>query len=316
MSQLGTEQYIPISSLEHGKTYEQIFFVTEIVHNSKMVTQQGKPFARVTFKDTTGEISGVVWDYNDQLEEGGYFSVSVEIRPYRGNIEFACQASDITPVETPLNQYDYITGVNEAVLQAYANEIHDEITSIDDPIYRDIMGNAVEDLNMIYSLMASPYGIKGPMAYRGGLIVHVAHSLRLAKVAIQQARELEIPFSPSLVIAGCVLRNIGWHTTTRFQGDHLRPRDAYHMIGVHRASARYINHLMLTTESNLQIEIPESKKQALENMCNTQPDIMTLEGKIVSCADNMADVLDFSVSPLQRKQIGSWNDELFTAHLG
>jgi hypothetical protein len=88
------------------------------------------------------------------------------------------------------------------------------------------------------------------------------------------------------------------------------------MIGVHRASARYINHLMLTTESNLQIEIPESKKQALENMCNTQPDIMTLEGKIVSCADNMADVLDFSVSPLQRKQIGSWNDELFTAHLG
>lgn len=308
-------EYISISNLEPGKTYDQIFLVASVVYNTKMKTSQGKAFARVTLKDTTGEISGVVWKYNGNLEEGCYAYIKIETKLYRDEIEFQTQSDQITPAEPPVNRHDYIKGVNDNVLIAYAAEVQDEIMSIDDPIYRDIMGNAIERLNLMYALKESPYGISGPMAYKGGLLVHTAHSLRLAKVAIQQAIELELPFSASLVVAGGILRNIGWHTTTLFQGDHLRPRDAYHMIGIHRASARYIDHLILTCESDLQIEIPESKRQALENMCNKRSDIMTLEGMIVSCADNMADVLDFSVAPLQRKQNGSWNDELFTGHL-
>lgn len=309
------ESYVSISNLEHGNEYEQVFLVAEIIHNSKMKTQQGKPFARVTFKDVTGEISGVVWEYDGELEEGRYATVRLETKLYRDNLEFQAQARDIVAADVPINQYDYIKGVGQNVLSTYAGEVQDEIMSMDDQVYRDVMGNALERLDLMQALMESPYGITGPMAYKGGLLVHVVHSLRLAKVAIQQSRELEIPFSPSLVVIGCTLRNIGWHTTTRFQGDHLRPRDAYNMIGIHRASARYIDHLMLSTESDLQITIPEAKRQALENMCNKRPEIMTLEGKIVSCADNMADVLDFSVASLQRKQNGSWTDELFTGHL-
>lgn len=312
---LSVETYTPISSFEHGKTYEQIFLVAEIVYNDKMKTAQGSAFARVTLKDVTGSISGVVWGYDETLEEGSYAILKIETKLYRGELEFSAQAENTTPTETPINIFDYVVGVGENSLTAYAHEIEDEIMSIDDATYRDIMGNAIHRLDFMNALKTSPYGITGPMAYRGGLLVHVAHSMRLAKVAIGQSKELEIPFSPSLVVVGCALRNIGWYTTTRFQGDYLRPRDAYHMIGIHRASARYIDHLMLTCESDLQIAIPESKKQALENMCNRQSEIRTLEGKIVSCADNMADVLDFSVATLQRKQHGSWTDELFVGHL-
>jgi len=311
----GTEGYFPISGLEHGKTYEQVFLVAAIEHNSKMKTTQGKAFARVTLKDVTGEISGVVWGYDGELEEGGYATIRIDTKLYRGDLEFQAQVDQITPADVPLNQYDYVKGVSESVLSAYAEEVQDEIMEIEDPIYRDIMGNAMERLDLMFALKSSPYGIKGTMAYRGGLLVHTAHSLRLAKVAIRQATELDMPFSSSLVVAGCILRNIGWHTTTRFQGDHLRSRDAYFMTGIHRASARYIDHLMISTESDLQIDIPEGKRQALENMCNKRPEIMTLEGQIVSCADNMADVLDFGVASLQRKQIGNWNDDLFTGHL-
>jgi hypothetical protein len=313
---LSVESYINISSLENGKTYEQVFLVAAINHNASMRTAQGKPFARATLKDVTGEIEGVIWGWSDgALVEGSYFRVEIETKLYRGNLEFQAQAENVCEVDTPLNQFDYVIGANDNILSSYANEIEDELMSMADPIYRDIMGNALQRLDFMQALKESPYGLTGPMSYRGGLLVHVAHSLRLAKVAIGQSKELEIPFSPSLVTAGCALRNIGWHTTTRFQGDHLRPRDAYHMTGIHRASARYIDHLMLTCESDLQITIPEGKRQALENMCNKRPEIMTLEGKIVSCADNMADVLDFSVASLQRKQNGSWHDDLFTGHL-
>ncbi len=312
---MSVEVYIPVSSLEHDKNYEQVFLIARIKTNSNMVSPKGEPFARVLCKDVTGEIEGVIWDYNGELTEGCYANIKVSTKLYRGSLEFQAQASDIEPTSEPLNKFDYIKGVNAHILSSYSGEIEDQIMSIEDSTYLNIMGNALHSLDLLDALRQSPYGITGPMAYRGGLLVHVAHSMRLALVAIQQAKELELPFSPSLVIAGCALRNIGWHTTTRFQGDHLRSRDAFNMTGIHRASARYIDHLMLNCESALEITIPESKRQALENMCFKRENILTLEGKIVSCADNMADVLDFSVATLQKKQRGNWNDELFTGHL-
>jgi hypothetical protein len=280
-----------------------------------MTTKDGSCFARIVIKDVTGELQGVIWNYNANLVSGEFYSIKITTQVYRDNLEFQAQSSDIHRVPVPLNKFDYVKGISESVLSSYAQEIEDSFIEMDDEVYRNVLGSAIHKLDLIQALKQSPYGIIGSMAYKGGLLVHVAHSLRLAKVAITQAIELELPFNPSLVITGCMLRNIGWHTTTLFKGDHLRPRDAYHMTGIHRASARYIDHLMLTCESDLQINIPESKKQALENMCNKRPDIRTLEGKIVSCADNMADVLDFAVASLQKKQIGNWIDDLFTGHL-
>lgn len=313
---LKDESYTPISSIEGNKTYRQIFLVSEVVYNDKMRTTQGKSFARITLKDITGEINGTVWDYGTGLLNGGdYVILEIETKMYRGELEFSTRAEDIVFVDIPVNEYDYVHGVSDSMLESYASEVENYIMEMDDNIYRNIMGNALHRLNLLQSLRESPYGLEGSMSYRGGLLVHVAHSVRLAVVAIKQAKELEIPFNASLVIAGCVLRNIGWHTTTKFQGDKLRSRDAYFMTGIQRASARYIDHLMITCESDLQIKIPEAKRQALENMCNKQPDILTLEGKIVSCADNMADVLDFSAATLRSKQVGNWSGELFVGHI-
>jgi hypothetical protein len=308
-------EYTPIATLEPDKTYEQVFLIASIKFHEGMVTSQGKKWARVVLKDVSGEIGGAIWGYNEDLQEGGYARMIVSTHYYRGALEFQAQGFDVWEEETPVNKFDYVHGVGEHALVSFAGEVEDAIMSIDDAVYRDVMGNALHRLDLMQALKTSPYGLDGPMSYRGGLLVHITHSLRFAKVAMTQAKELDLPFSPSLVVAGCVLRNIGWHTTTLFQGDYLRPRDAYHMTGIYRASARYIDHLMLTTESDLQIEIPESKRQALENICNKRADIHTLEGMIVSCADNMADVLDFSVASLQKKTTGSWTDELFTGHL-
>ena len=315
-SVLNGEAYTPIGNLEAGQTYEQTFMVGSITYHARMKTTNGKSFARVVLKDVTGEIEGVLWGYDDSLVEGQYAVMKIETKLYRGNIEFQAQLDSVQPLsEPPINQHDYIKGVSDSLLTHYANEVEDAITSIDDEIYRDVLCNAMHKLDLLQALKESPYGLTGPMAYRGGLLVHVVHTLRFGLIANQQARELEMPFSPSLVVTGCILRNIGWHTTTRFQGDYLRPRDAYSIIGVHRASARYIDHLILTCESDLQIEIPESKRQALENMCNIRTEIHTLEGKIVTCANDMADLLDLGIASLQRKQKGNWRDGLFVGHL-
>lgn len=312
------ELYIPIANLEPNRSYEQIFLVGSVKVSPNKKSISGNGMARVKLVDVTGEIHGIVWEYKDTgvLKEGEYVRLNIATKVYRDNLEFQSNADQMSSVEEPpANKYDYIRGVSQSALVAYAEEIEAAVMDMEDQTYRDVLCNAMHRLELLNALGQSPYGIDGSMSYRGGLIVHVAHAVRFCKVAIQQAREMEIAFNPSLVIAGCILRNVGWNTTTVFQGDYLRPRDAYFMTGIQRASARYIDHLMLTCESDLQIQIPESKKQALENMCNERANIRTLEGQIVASSDNMADLLDFGAATLVRKQNGNWSDELFVGHL-
>lgn len=312
---MNAESYIPIGSLQVDKTYTQTFLVAEVVHSSKMRTKTGTAYARVTLRDMSGEIAGVIWNYDNNLTEGDYYAIKLETKLYAKELEFSAHLSDTKRVSIPLNHFDYTKGVSDSMLAAYAGEIEDNVMSIPDDTYRDIMSNAVEQYGILKDLRNAPYGIEGSMAYRGGLLVHVTHSMRLAFVAISQAKELEIPFNASLVVAGCVLRNIGWQTTTYFQDGLLLKNDSYDMIRIYPASVQYINRLVEGCKASLGIKIPEAKRLALVNICNQGADINTVEGKIVACADNMADVLDFSVASLQRKPKGNWRNELFTGHL-
>lgn len=316
-SVLNADTYIPISNFEHGSTYTQLFMVSGVEFNSRMKTESGIGFARVRLKDVSGEIEGVVWGYESNLSEGDFVVMTIAVKTYRSALEFTTKSEDIdSPVGAPTNLHDYMQGVSDNELRIFMEEVEHELTSLPDETYRNVMCYAMHNLEILSALRNSPYGLEGPMAYKGGLLVHTVHAMRFAQVANQQAAELEMPFSPSLVIAGCVLRNIGWHTTTIFTDNALRARDAFHTIGIRRASARYIDHLMLSCETDTQMQIDESRRQALENMCNAYQEIVTLEGEIVSRADNMADVLEFGAAKLQRKREGNWTDGKFIGHLG
>ena len=309
---LNDDTYILISGLEAGKTYEQVFLIAEVT----CVRSKDKSYARVTFKDVSSEISGVIWNYRDgSLSINTYVQAKVDVKIYRDNLEFQAVMENVLVVDVPSNRFDYIKGVTDNTLNAYAGEVEDYITSMEDTEYRNVMCDALNRLDLLKSLKKSPYGINGPMSYPGGLLVHVTHAMRFCNVAIHQAKEHELLFCPSLVIAGCALRNIGWYTTTRFQNTFLESRDAYRMIGIQRASAKYIDHLITTSEENLDMTINNAKRHALENMCNESSKILTMEGKMVACADDMADVLDFGAASLQRKQVGNWSNELFTGHV-
>jgi hypothetical protein len=86
------------------------------------------------------------------------------------------------------------------------------------------------------------------------------------------------------------------------------------MTGVNRASARYIDHLMMHVESVLEIQIPEAKKQALENSCNEIAEIKTLEGRIAATVDDMIDLIHFGGEELLSKSRGNWTNDFFTGH--
>lgn len=309
------QSYVPIKDLEDGQRYKQVFLVSDVRNAKKMVTGKGKRFARLTVQDTTGNIDGVVWEYNDSclLRVGDFVLMEVDIVLYEDRTEFKTSPGQIEkPLDKPPeNIFDYIPGMSEAALEGYVTELEEYLGMLQDSCYNDVVGNALGKLDLMHTLKVSPYGLTGPLAYAGGLLVHIVHALRFARVATKQARENETPLNTSLIITGCLFRNIGWYTTTKFQGKLLRPRDAFYMTGPHRASMRFVNHLMITTESDVGITIPEGKQQALENLCAPLEEIRTLEGQIVARADELADLMDFGRDMMdKRSMMENWSPDV------
>lgn len=205
---------------------------------------------------------------------------------------------------------------NSDINNLYSKEIEHFAEEISDEHYRNIIGSAIHKLDLIHALRSSPYGLTGPLAYTGGLVAHVYYSLKMAATIADQLNDLEISLNKSLIISSCILRNIGWHTTTLLDEHKVRPRDAFYMTGINRASMRYIDHLIISVESDLQIKIPEAKKQALENSCDDIENIKTIEGKIVANIDSINNMIHFSDNFIHPIKSGdNWYNDIFIGHM-
>lgn len=315
--QNSTTDYVLIKDLKPGR-YQQIFRVAEVTFTDAMVTKAaGSRFARVVLKDITGSIEGIVWDHphTNFIRPGEFYSINLTVEEYKGETQFRTSRSFIRSVDTPLNIYDYIKGTSVSELTTYANEVENVLTTlVDDEHYLNVIGNAFARFDIMHALKTSPYGLSGPLAYKGGLLVHIVGALRIAKTIVAQAKEHETPINASLVFTSCLFRSIGWHTTTTFTNGKLEALNAFYMTGINRASAQYVNNLITHVEKDLDMKIPEAKQQALENACNDVADIKTIEGRIAAQVDSMIDILHFSGETLKQKTNGNWTEDFFTGH--
>ncbi len=315
------ETYLPIRDFQEGKTYHQVFMLTE-VH----AVTGAKEYVRFTVQDVTGSISGVVWNMKlrasgSAMSPGRFVRMKVKVTSYRDELQLSAVVEDVQPFKgEPQNITDYIPGHPEAVLDLYAEEIKTVLSEIEDPHIRDLLYNADSRVDLVNLMRGAPFQLQGPLACRGGLLVLVSDVLKIAKGIIESSRRIveHDDFNHCLVMAGCILRHIGWATSTYFEGRILRTSNAFEMTGIDRASFRFIDHLMLHAESDLGVDIPEGKKQVLENMCQEVDLIRTIEGRVVHAATNMATTLHLGrFMKDQRTDSPDWtgNGTLFTGHL-
>lgn len=317
------EAYVPIGHLQPNKTYTQIFQV----EGGEIRSDRNKnPYVRLTLRDVTGTISGAIWGMNlahaeaygrspSILDPGTYITLTISTQIYRGALQFNAEVDSLALYHgIPENITDYVIGPNQHVLDVYTEELQNLVDDLEDADYRDVVQNAIQRTGLFDKLRVGPYGLSGPLAYRGGLLIHTVHSVRLALASYKESRELDLELNRSLIVLGCIFRNIGWNTTTMFDGDFLRSRDAFYMTGIFGASARYTDHTFLGVESDLNIAIPEGKKQALHNICNEPENIKTLEGRLVALANDTVDLIQFGGSSLRGPQKGSWKDSFFVGH--
>jgi hypothetical protein len=313
------DTYTSIKNIVEGESYEQIFMISD----AKSFTPKGKPpFVRFKVQDVTGIMPGVVWGlhlrpHGSSMSAGRFVRMKADVTTYNGEKQLNVQKEGVQPFRgEPTNIQDYVYCPSSSEIKFYSDEIRRFIEDMEDPDYRDVLRIAEEQLELTDVMLAtSPYGLYGPLACRGGLLIHTAHIIRAAKACVSIFGEVDAEINESLLVAGCLLRNIGWHTTTYFEGNILKPIDAHEMTGLYRASFRMVHDILLHADSQDNINVPEAKKQALENICNPFSEIKTLEGKIIAHVCNLADTIHFGDYCLRRNRDSTnWADGFFTGH--
>lgn len=300
------DTYVPISHLKADQDYRQSFMFVEY---KELKTRNKRPYIRAKLQDVTGQIDGVFWNIDRQVmrsvlgENKNNFALATITTQKKGEVmEFRGDGLDIAPMpQDPLNISDYIPGLTKEVVSVYEDSIKSYVNKIEDPEYRDIVGNAISKIALLDQMKRAPYGTKGELAHPGGLLVYTAKLLMVATSLAKNSLEFDFTVNNSLIICGSLLKNVGWITTTTQAGGLIRPRNAFYLTGIEKASHRFVDHLILDTENNLQIKIPEGKKQALENVINHYENIRTVEGKIIAIAEDAVALMTKAGSLFNKK---------------
>lgn len=206
---------------------------------------------------------------------------------------------------------------NEHLLDAYATYLRERIESIQDEVYRNIASNAEHRLGIVHLLRHSPYGLTGPLSHPGGLLAHTAHLTKTVDCIVTACHEIDGHIDRSFLVLACLLKNIGWHTTTVLVDGQVKRRDAYLTTGLRRSGFRFMHDVLLHVESDIELEIPEPKKQALTNIHAEPGEIHTLEGRILEQANGIVDTVIWGEHCINLKRTGNWSpdhDGLFVGH--
>ncbi len=306
--------YIPINQIKTiGKEISQVFMVS--VWNMRK-SSRGVSYVDAIFQDVTGQIKAKIWQCKLTLNPGDFVLISGTIETYQNVLQIVIQGEKLQKFTgSPSNLTDYVAGMNEDVLKVYEEELRKLIDKIDDTHYRDIFYSADQRIHLIDILKESPYGFSGPLAFRGGLLLHVLYSMKCALAIVDCYWDLDICINKSLIILGSIFKNIGWYTITDFSGNVVVANNSYQLTGLERASFRLVHDLLLHVESDLNVELPEAKKLALENITQNDSDIRTIESQIIANASKMTNTLYFGNNVIRQNYSGDWAKDLFIGHL-
>ncbi len=308
-------EYIPIRFLRPEESYNQVFLIggVEFRKNTK------GSYLAFHCHDVTGRIKGCIWNVDKPtLKSGDYVRIKGAIKMFRGHPKINGQADDTERLtEPPENVTDYQAGPNDSVLDVYEQELLGFIDQIDDEDIKHIVQNSLDPkrIDLLHMLRSYPYKTEGPLACRGGLLIFATQLIRTALALADSTYDIELPINRSLIIVGCLLHDIGFVANTQFTDDTWESRDSAFLFGSTATSFLMANHVCMTTESDLNIKLPEAKKLALQAICTNSSRI--IESVIVTKASDFVQLSQLQRQMIQFKEpLASWDpsNNLFVGH--
>lgn len=272
-------EYTPIKQLVVGQEYDQTFMVGL---NPSIITRNGKSFIKLTLKDCSGEINGVIWDCKVKPEVGDFIVLKAKIGTFNQKPSFTAVVYSKYNGK-PTNLTDYVPGVPKNGLDAYCQAIYGYLDQVDDPHYRDIAAH-IKEMDILHLFREAPYEMSGSLCYRGGLLKYTLDLIRASLALSEGLKGVDVPINRSLIILGALFKESGWCSAGSFNGDIYETNDAYKLLGIDKLSFLMVNHACITTESDKHIELSLPKKLVLENIPLWDMNSRTLEKSIIDMA--------------------------------
>ncbi len=288
------DDYTPIAEMQAGKKYDQTYLIETA--NPKR-DRKKRPYILLQVKDVTGSTRVFVWDtkMTPAIAPGRYVHMSATAEDYQEDI--VLKTHNLTPVPKPRNTDQYVKGANPRVLDVYEKELRRYIDEIDDVHYTNLVGYAIEHAKIVEKLRQGAFGSKGPLSHVGGLLIHTVDLLRATIGAADALQSVDAPISRSLLIAGCIFRNLGYHSTIRPVGDGWEVTDYGRLTGLRYASADFVRDCCMSTDSAIGITIPEGKRLAIQSLCKTEEDPCNVaEAKLIMATEKFVGAMHYAAN--------------------
>lgn len=289
--------YIPIKHLEVVPSLEQIFLIEG---SEQRFGINKKPFVILKFKDLTGKIKCFIFgqELNDALGIGKFISVTCKVELRDEEMQLVAQSWQ--PFNGhPDNLSDYIHCPNPNVLKVYAERLQSYIDSIEDSDYRNMIGNLTSDrMRLFKKLEDHPFELSGKWSYRGGLLIYTVLLIGLINKILEGFQDGQHSLNKDTLILGTIFRNLGWWPCTIQKGDLFVPSEIHDQLGIRFVSGMLANHSGLTTESDLKIQLPLSKKLALQHIATATPNsniTLSAEADLILKAEEILKKMDFNI---------------------
>lgn len=256
--------YIPIKHLDVTPNIEQTFLIEGA---DQRFGSNRKPFSILKLRDLTGTIKCFLFEQelNEALEVGKFIVIvgKVELR----NEEMQLVAKSWQPFNGhPENLSDYIHCPNPNVMAVYAERLQKYLDGIEDSDYRNITGNICSRMKLFDKLQSFPYKLDGQWSYRGGLLIHAVMLLGIITKILEAFEDGRHELNRDELILGTIFRELGWWPSTTQKGDLFVASSIYQSLGERFVAGMVANNACRTTEQDLKMELPLTKKLALQHI--------------------------------------------------
>lgn len=169
-------------------------------------TKKGDQYLAITFSDPSGELTGNLWDVNEEqiqsLQPGKVASLTGQRSSYQGRPQVNIESVRLATPNEPSEPERYVQQAPESENDIKA-DLRPFVMAITNPTWRKIVNHLLAKHGEAF--FKSPAAKTNHHAFAGGLSYHTLSILRLAKSVIQ----LYPGIDESLLYAGALLHDLG-----------------------------------------------------------------------------------------------------------
>lgn len=205
--------YQKIKTFNEGNVIEQVFL---LAHVDRGTTKNGKPYGNVILRDSSGQISAKIWDFDPhdypEFRAGAFVKMTIQVEIWNGSKQAKAKSQPmLVPQPSNLGDYESERSLSEKEVDDYYDRLMSFKDRVGNPYiraYLDVIFNN-EDTHRLFT--SAPASVTNRGAYRGGLVEHT-YKVMVNALAImssqQEARDAPM-IDEDIVVAGVLAHDLG-----------------------------------------------------------------------------------------------------------